>query len=461
MERSRNPLAGTGKVFRFTLRQLLCKKGWLISTFLIGGLMLIGIPLLIWGVSAASSDDGDDSDSPLIASVFVCDETDGTADYNLLKEFGYPDADYTAYDSTDAAIDAVTDANTTLILRVTKQDGTYLLNVLLPDGSVLSRSDADSFAGFVQANFKTLLLEKAQLSPEAAALLSVQISTSASELKPDAAEDEESDAMKMIVGFVVPFLMLMLMYMMVLLYGQSMANTVMLEKNSKLMETILTAVHPVALMTGKLFATASAAVLQILIWLACLLSGIFGGTFFALQMIPETQNETVQTVNMIAENSRSIFSLSGILMTVVIFAVGFLLYLCLGAISGAMASKAEDLGKTNYIFMIVILISFFLSLSFPSADTPDSDLSFVSEAAWVRYFPFTAVFVVPGKLITGELGILPACGTVVCMLIGTALLIWLASTVYRGLVLYRGQTPNPKTLIRILRENAGSKKKSG
>ena len=40
----------------------------------------------------------------------------------------------------------------------------------------------------------------------------------------------------------LPVALLMIVYLMVILYGQSMANNVMLEKNSKLIETILTAV---------------------------------------------------------------------------------------------------------------------------------------------------------------------------------------------------------------------------
>ena len=94
-----------------------------------------------------------------------------------------------------------------------------------------------------------------------------------------------ADKFTLIGGLLLPFLMVMLIYMMVILYGQSMANSVMLEKTSKLMETILTAVHPFALMAGKLLATATAAVIQILVWLASLIGGTVGGAMLALRFI--------------------------------------------------------------------------------------------------------------------------------------------------------------------------------
>ena len=460
MEMKRNPLAGTGKVYKFTLKQLLAAKGWLITTILIAVLLLAGIPLLLWGVAAASSEDKNDTDSdgPSVKTVFVCDETEGKVDYSLLKEYDYKNADYRAFDSVDAALAAVTDADSTLVLNVTKSDGGFLLTAILPDDTALSRGDASSFADFVSSNFRMILLEKANLTPDGAALLSVPIGSSVSEMKADASSaDDDEDGLKMVFRFLVPFLMVMLMYMMTILYGQSMANSVMLEKTSKLMETILTAVHPFALMTGKLLATATAAVLQILIWLGSLIIGLFGGAFFAMRMVPETTDSTVQMIDTIANSSGSIFSISGILLSLLVLAVGFLLFLCLGAISGALATKAEDLGKTNLVFTLVIVACFFLCIAFPSAETAATQKSMVSDAVWLRFFPFTAVFVEPSRLILGDDGVLAALGTIVCMVIGTAVMIWVASTIYKGLVLYRGTPPTPKMLLRIIRENRGKK----
>ena len=454
MEMKRNPVAGMGKVFVFTLRQMLCKKSWLITTVLIAVLLLAAPPLIMLAASSESEKGTGNEDGPTITRVFVADDTPGKADYSLLKDFGkYEKVEYTACDSADAAI-AAADQPTDLVLHVTSGDGNYMLTAILPDETLLSRSDASSFADFVSSNFRAVLLAKAELSAEAAALLSVPVSSQVSLLKTDASEKEnDEDSLKQALGFIIPFLVLMMMYMMVILYGASMANSVMLEKTSKLMETMLTAVHPVALMGGKLLATASAAVLQILIWLAALLGGIFGGASIVMSSASQdSASDIVVITDAISGSSESLFSLPGIVLAVILIALGFLLYLSLGAISGALATKAEDLAKTNYVFMIVIIISTMLSISVIMPDKSGSNPILNEAAPWQQFFPFTAIMVAPARFVLGVFSGGSAVLTLLLMVLAVVLLTVLSAVIYKGLVLYRGEIPTPKKLIAMLKQ---------
>ncbi|MBR3267109.1 MAG: ABC transporter permease [Oscillospiraceae bacterium] len=451
----KNPLSGIGRVYTFTLKQMCAAKGWLISTILIGALLLLGIPLILF-ISSAKSDDSDSDDKARIRTVFVCDETDGTADYSVLSQGEkYKDVKYQTFGGMNDAISAITDKNSTVILRVTKPDSTIMLTVYLPEDSDISRSKASSFADYAQESFAAVLMQKAELTPEHIMLLSMPVSTSASELKLDAAkDDEEENILVKVLSILLPFLMLMLVYMMVVLYGASMANSVMLEKNSKLVETVLTAVNPVALMGGKLFATATAAILQILIWIGCGIGGAIGGVFFAKQIVPETQSSAVQSVSQVIDNSE-IFSLSGILLAIVILALGFLLYLSLGAIAGALASKAEDLSKTNVVFILVLIISFFMCMGSPGeAEKTDS---MISSAVWIRYFPFTALLVNPSELMLGKSSMLTAFLSIAIMILTVALIVYLAAGIYRMLLFYRGNPPTPAKLL-AMRKDSKQKK---
>ena len=463
MQTKRNPLAGTGKVFRFTLKQMCAAKSWIISTVVIALLLGCGIPLLLWATTSSASDDGsdEDSDKAQIKTVLVLDETEGAADYSQLKSIGFNKVNYQAFDSWDAAVAGISDPDSTIILNVTKPDENFLLTGYLPDKTALSRSTARNYLSFVESNFKSVLMQKANLSEQEIMALSVPVSSSTAELsaEEDADSPEKSDdngVMDVLVDFLVPFLVLFMLYMMVMLYGQAMSNTVMLEKNSKLMETVLTAVHPFALMLGKLLATAAAAIIQILVWFGCIIGGTFAGAFFVKQTITDPDSQAVAAVDAIIEN-KSVFSFSGILLAILLIALGFLLYLSLGGISGALASKTEDLSKTQIVFALVLVISFFLCLGSTGASTEDSQNMF-SQAAWLRYCPFTAVLVVPGKLITGKMTVLQTLGSFACMIAGVILLIALASAIYKMLVLYRGTPPTPKKLLQMAKQNKSSGK---
>jgi ABC-2 type transport system permease protein len=59
-----------------------------------------------------------------------------------------------------------------------------------------------------------------------------------------------------------------LMYMFVLLYGAQVMNGVIEEKNSKVLEVVVSSVKPFQLMMGKIIGIALVAVTQFVIWIA-------------------------------------------------------------------------------------------------------------------------------------------------------------------------------------------------
>lgn len=462
-----NPLSGTGKVFKFSLKQTISAKGWLVSTVLIAALLLIGIPLILWAASSAANDEEEpDPNKATLKTVYVVDETEGTVDYSILKEGqegDYAALTYTAFDTTDAAIAEADKKESTVILHITKPDNRYLVTVILPDESSLSRSDASAFAGFVEGQFPNILMAKAELTQEGVMLLKMPVSSETMSLSKDSGEDSEEESIsEKLLGFFVPFMTIMLLYMMVLLYGQSVANSVMLEKNSKLIESILTAVNPVALMTGKLLAGAFAAILQLMIWLGCLLGGIFGGAVFAMRMVPDTTNSTVGTVNMIMESDMNI-SFVGLALGLLVIALGFVLYLSLSCLSGSLASKQEDLNKTNVVFVLVLVGSFFICVGSGIAnmgEQSDGSFSIISDAGWMRIFPFTAILVAPSDMLMGKLSGGMIAGCFAALIASVALFVVIAARVYKLMVFYRGNPPTPKALLAMLKDAKNEKKAS-
>ncbi len=455
----RNPLAGTGKVYGFTLKQTMLSKGWLGSTIAIAALLLIGIPLLLFAVSSIGSKADEQDDETEIRTVFVVDETEGEADYTALK-MDESEPEYISCASMDAAIGETAEKNDCVILRITDSDGTYVATVYLPQITEISRSKASKLGTLVEERFRVILMQKAEITPEGAALLSMPVQTDTAAIGENAeAESEDQDMVGELISFMIPYLMLLLVYMMVVLYGQSMANSVLLEKTSKLMETILTAVHPVALMSGKLLATATAAVLQLLIWLFSLIGGMIGGAFFALRMVPDTNNTTVQAIEQVTDTFVS-FSIPGVLMSLLILALGFLLYLSLSAVSGALASKAEDLNKTNIIFVMVLLGSLLLCISSPSQleqGASTGEMSFISDAMWLKFFPFTSILVVPGGLIMRKISLMLGWASIGILAATVILFVVIAAVIYKMLVLYRGEPPKIKQLLAMLKENKQKK----
>lgn len=75
---------------------------------------------------------------------------------------------------------------------------------------------------------------------------------------------------------------------------------------------------------------------------------------------------------------------------------GFLMYCALSGLGGALASKPEDLSVTNYFFTLALVASFLICLF--SGDQAGQ----ISQAGWLGVVPFTAVLVLPGRILAGQ-----------------------------------------------------------
>lgn len=459
----RSPLTGIGRVYCFTLKQTVGTKGWLLSTIIIGFLLLVVLPLVLFAASSAgkNKDSGDDGEKD-IRLVCVVDETEGEADYSVLNSLSEEQYEFRPCISMDEAISESVGARDAVIMRVTKQDDAYSLTVFLTQMTNVSRSRASSFGSFVESGFMTILLQKANITPEGAALLSMPVNAVTASVNENAeVEQNDENSVKFIIGMLMPYFMMLLVYMMVVLYGQSMANSVMLEKTSKLMETILVSVHPFALLMGKLLAIATSAVLQVLIWLAALAGGLFGGSAMLLRVVPEaSENKVVSAVQELTDLSSGIISIPGIAVSLAFLAFGFLLYLSLSAVSGAVASKQEDLTKTNLIFTLILVVSLLLTMSSGMLDNM-SEGQLPESPLWLKLIPFTAILVMPGRLILGGESVFTTGLSIGVLMLTVILLMAAAAAIYKLLVLYRGELLKPKQILAMMKESRNAEKTAG
>lgn len=102
----------------------------------------------------------------------------------------------------------------------------------------------------------------------------------------DANSEQNADAtVKNVLGYMLPYVNIMLLYFLILFYGQGTANCVVLEKSSKLMDTMLVSVKPEAMVIGKVLAQAFTCVIQIALWVIGLWGGFAAGIWAVKQSI--------------------------------------------------------------------------------------------------------------------------------------------------------------------------------
>lgn len=281
-------------------------------------------------------------------------------------------------------------------------------------------------------------LDRAELTPEQRALLTAPV-----EVTVTGGQTGEGEAMGLL-SMLLPFASLMLLYFLVLLYGQSTAASVILEKTSKLMDLFLVSVEPGAMVLGKVLATALAGLLQLAVWAAGLAGGFaIGGAVVRQTGVTLPLLEVLKGVGRLT----GLFSVPAMLEAAGLLLAGFLLYCSLSAtIGGSMAGKAEDLSSTNVLFSLVLVASFFCCMFAGGMD------GMTSSARWLDYVPFTAILVTPSRVLLGQTSLLGGLVSLALVVVCAGVLTALAGRVYRLMSLYKGNPPTPRRVLRMLRE---------
>lgn len=173
------------------------------------------------------------------------------------------------------------------------------------------------------------------------------------------------------------YAMIMILYMMILIYGNQIGVGVASEKSNRAIEILTTSCSPNALIFGKVIAGAVIGVVQTAIML--------GSFLVAYQMNAGAWNHMLDRFLQIPSLVLWTFALFGIL--------GYLLFSFLFGAIGAMCSKVEEVnGATMPVQLFIIAV---FMISFITLSTPDSLLakivSFVPFTSWMCMFINVAV----------------------------------------------------------------------
>ena len=467
----KNELKGLGKIFAFTFERQVKSTGYLVGTIVFALLCF----LLPAGIMAAVEYFGGDSDSAVetaavspVQTVYVADETDGAADWNLLTQAGsetFGGISYVTCGSLEEADAQAGQEEHSLILlleeaKKTAQENTlsqasngsqngYQMHLLLPDNTSLSEGDAGDLESFLQANFQIILLQKSGIDPAAAAELLVPATTEVTTVGEEALSETEAalESMREVLGMLLPYLNIMILYFLVLFYGQGVANNVIMEKTSKLMDTFLVAVKPTAMVFGKVLAVTAASMLQFVIVAASLIGGFAAGSALVRMINPDSDMLLLLFFDSLSE-FQGVQTVPGILLAVVMMVSGFFLYCSLSAIGGSAAGKPEDLSSTNVVFTTVLIVSFLAALYAGGIGSMDSG----AFAKWLDFVPFTSILVTPSRIMLGEVSLGMGFVSLLLVLIVSVLCLLLAGKVYRMMALYKGNPPTPAKLMKMLKE---------
>lgn len=257
---------------------------------------------------------------------------------------------------------------------------------------------------------------------------------------------KSSTEIGMILGYIFGFVI----YMFILLYGQMVMQGVMEEKQSRIVEVIISSVKPFELMMGKIIGIALVGLTQLAIWVVlgfAIISSAKGlmpaapkagaaQEIMAQSQVATQQAATPEQLDKIQDILGSIGSVNFPLIIacfVFFFIGGYLLYSSMYAAVGSAVDTQEDAQQFMMPIMLPIIAAILVMMS--AIKNPEGSTAF-----WFSMVPFTSPVVMMARIPFG----VPIWQLLLSMALLVAtfvLMVWAAGRIYRtGILMYGKKT---------------------
>ncbi len=280
------------------------------------------------------------------------------------------------------------------------------LDAAVLESALVVKSDRSSDAvGVVQAAAQrarlAAALERAgpAASPVRAALAPRPLAVSA--LEPERSDHDARTGLAFI-GVVLLFVSLQT-------YGLWVATGVVEEKASRIVEILLSTIKPSALLAGKVLGLGLLGLGQLLV---IVLAGLGAALASGAVDLPSA-------------------TLGSAAQLALWFVLGYALYSCLFAVSGALVSRQEDLQSATGPLTVLLLAGYFVAFS--AVRSPDGTLAHVASLV-----PLTAPMSMPVRILLTDVPAGEVILSVALTLVAVALSVRLAARIYSGSVLRMG-----------------------
>ncbi|MCH9661412.1 MAG: ABC transporter permease [Bacteroidetes bacterium] len=263
---------------------------------------------------------------------------------------------------------------------------------------------------------------------------------------------EYGSVLKLAFGGVAGYLL----FMFIVIYGNMIMRSVIEEKTSRIIEVIISSVKPMKLLLGKIIGTSLAGITQFVVWmllltiLSTVVTLVFGVDSNAVRTeqlqtaVEATGNDLPTMIAQFMSEVGKLPILNLVIMFLLFFIGGYLLYASLYAAIGAAVDSDTDTQQFLLPILIPLILSVYVGL-FTVIEDPHGTVSQV-----FSFIPLTSPVVMLMRIPFG----VPIWQQILSVLILFATFIgavWFASKVYRVGILMYGKKASYREIIKWLK----------
>lgn len=420
------------QVLKFEYLTCIKNKGFIVTTIILMALIILlaCIPLIISAFTESDNGSDENADTENVQVIAVQNKV---YDEKVVTD-SFKDAfkDYSI---------KMTDANTSIDeIKSQVDSGTYTFAVIIDKNlsykfvtknNSLFSDESTGLDNTIKKIYRVSAFEKQGISQtESQKILDEQITSETI----TTGKDETKN-------YIPTYVLLMVLYMAIVMYGQMVSQSVVTEKNTRTMEMLITCAKPTHLMFGKVIGSGLAGLTQLVLIIVTLLTSV---TLIASQSIPQGIMDYIS------------LPISTVIYAFIFFILGYFIYsFLLGALS-SLASRSEDLSTLTTPVMLLLVAAFSVVIfSLDSSSGVNSPLMVVCS-----YIPFTAPITMFVRVSTSDVAFYEIIISIVVQAVSVYLIGLLAAGIYKIGVLMYGNPPKPAQIVKLLLDQRKQSKAS-
>ena len=402
-------------VTEFTMKEMLRRKSFIISTLIILVIIIVGINIPnILKLFTDSSETGErllivDSSNVFEGNLSSLEQMNTGYEVQISNEnisFDDIKSKIENKEIDDAIIVEQTDDN--IKIRYIVESTTMMAGV--PENVISA----------INTIYSNMQINKLQLTPE-------QIASITPNFEYSLEQTEEQE----VQGNVLAIMLLsIVLFYAIYFCAYQVSSSITTEKTSKIMETLVTSTSPKTIVLGKTVGIGIVGLLQV-----CLLVAVALITAYTC-LEPGTLDSILDMSN---------FTPYLAIITIIYFILGYVAYALMYALTGSTVSKPEDIQSANGPVAIIAVIGFYLS--YFTMMNPTSDLN-----VFASMLPISSPFCMPFRIMMGLASTTDVVISILILLVTIFIIARVAIKIYSNAILNYGTKMSFADLIKVYRD---------
>ena len=398
-------------VAKFTIKDMVKRKSFIISTLIILILIIIGfnVPNLI------KSFKGDNTEEKLLIidskNVF-----EGTLENLKQMNLGY-EIEITNEDLKFKDVkQKIEDKEIKEAIIINPENAKVKMSYIVENTTIMNEVP-EGFINALTSIYSNLKISKLGLTEQ-------QLQSITPNFEFDLEQTEEKSASGNV--FVMMIMSIVLFYA-IYFCAYQVSSSITTEKTSRIMETLVTSTSPKTIVLGKTIGIGIVGLAQMILIVATALTS--AKTFLEPELL------------------ESVLDMSNItpylgIMTAIYFILGYLSYALLYALTGSTVSKPEDIQSANSPVAILAVIGFYLS--YFTMMNPTSELN-----VFASLFPISSPFCMPFRIMMGLANTTDVVMSIAILIVTIIVIASVAIKIYSNAILNYGTKMGIKDIIKM------------